>query len=263
MSKKWFLLTAGLDPLEIQLAARRVEKSSAKLYDFAKIINVSASDLPIFAPKLYSKYPGIFSSKTTGYGFYSWKIELVASALNGDYGPCDGVVWVDAGCEVFPTLLNRWIFKRSIQDCEVRGYRFFELDTREELFTKAKTFEYFQIGSKERISPQVQATTFMLYGEVGRRIANLAFETVYGDLESISDNLGNGDRENGVMHKFDQSILSLTIKSLELNNRVKVPAAGNRGVISQIRAIATPIWVSRNRHGKSIIPAWLRFMIKG
>lgn len=255
---KWILLTAGLSPSEMRQAAERVSKAGVNLYPFSKVVNLNQDNFSEICPRISSSHPEIFTADTKGFGYYSWKVEMVYAALNGDYGPCDGAVWIDAGCEIFPTLLNKIIFRVNLYTARRRGYRFFKLNTPEHLYSKEsciKSFNDIQLDDK---SDQFQGTYFILSGEVGKTVANLAFFTMLNDISIMDpDALSPADLQKGVAHKSDQSIFSLSLKSLKLTRAARTPPAGNRGKISAVKAFFSPIWVSRNRSGESIIPKWL------
>ena len=250
---KWIAVTAGLQPKNFEEASKRVENDLLGLFPFTKILNFSSRDLEICAPQTLRKYRKYLREDTPGYGYYSWKPEIVERVINGEFGECDGVVWIDGGCEVFSSPWTRNAFKKQIQAAEKAGYLVFELDTPESSFSKGDVINSFALVDKRDTSPQVQATHFFLYGEKGREIANT---WLVAGLESIHmfDHTPSrsGDPEGFVLHKSDQSLFSLTIKSLGLRERIAPPPAGNRGFLSTLRAMRAPVWVSRNRTGKSV-----------
>jgi hypothetical protein len=198
-----------------------------------------------------------------GYGYYSWKPEIVYRALSGEFGACEGVVWIDGGCEILNTPWTRRKFQKVITLAEQTGYSVFELDTPENRFSKRDVIEAFFLNSESEITPQVQATHFFLHGDVGREIANkwlgigLQGIHMFDHTPSIQ-----GDPENFVLHKSDQSLFSLTLKSLGANERITTPPAGNRGLFSRISAMRAPIWVSRNRNGNSLKGPIIKFAEK-
>ena len=250
---KWIAVTAGLQPKNFEEASKRVENDLLGLFPFTKILNFSSRDLEICAPQTLRTYRKYLREDTPGYGYYSWKPEIVERVINGEFGECDGVVWIDGGCEVFSSPWTRNAFKKQIQAAEKAGYLVFELDTPESSFSKGDVINSFALVDKRDTSPQVQATHFLLYGEKGREIANT---WLVAGLESIHmfDHTPSrsGDPEGFVLHKSDQSLFSLTIKSLGLRERIAPPPAGNRGFLSTLRAMRAPVWVSRNRTGKSV-----------
>lgn len=70
----------------------------------------------------------------------------------------------------------------------------------------------------------------------------------------------NGDPDGFVLHKSDQSIFSMTMKSLGLSERMAPPPEGNRGFLSRLRAMRSPVWVTRNRNGESVKGSLIRLV---
>ena len=250
---KWIAVTAGFLPTNFEQAANRVEKDIIGLYSFEKILNFTTMDLEICAPQTLSKYQPFLREGVPGYGYYSWKPEIVSRALDGEFGECDGVVWIDGGCEVLNTPWTRKRFKHQIRISEQTGYLVFDLDTPENRYSKSDVIGLFPTLSKSDRSPQVQATHFFLYGATGREIARIWLEVGLTGIHAFDHTPSRrGDPADFVLHKSDQSIFSLTVKSLELQARMATPPAGNRGMFSLLSALPAPIWLSRNREGKSL-----------
>jgi len=259
MKPNWILLTVGFFPVEMATAAKRVENQAKKLYPFAQVIRLSKENIEIYCPKLTSRYPDKLSIKTPGFGYAAWKAEAVYSALSGNYGPCDGVVWVDAGCEINSSIISNGKFRRMLNKAASKGHLAFALNTPEAKFTKKKVWDLFpkSLGVDPQI--QYQATYFMLYGSEGKDLARSIFLPIYENFEIVDPTILEEDESEELeLAKCEQSILSLAIKSQNRVSVMSVPPAGNRGLKSQLRGIFNPVWVSRNRTGESIIPNWIR-----
>jgi hypothetical protein len=257
-NEKWILLTAGFYPKEIQDAAFRVAKQAEYLHDFSRIIVCNADNIAKLCPKASEKYSDFMNTDTPFYGYSIWKAEMIQSALNGNYGECDGIIWVDAGCEIFASALTKIKFNSLLKHVKKYGYGIFDLDTPEIFYTNRAVFSYFDSVDPEDRTPQVQATYFALHGENGRRIAQSVFDAAMSSLSLISNQeISHYEHVDFQIHKSEQSILSLTCKALNFQNRMKVPPAGNRGFLSLLKAAGHPIWVSRNRTGVSLIPVWM------
>ena len=257
----WIAITAGLLPENFERAAERVNKDLLGLYPFQRMLNFSSRDLERCAPKTLKKYHNYLSKDFPGYGYYCWKPEMVNTVLNGEFGECDGIVWIDGGCEVFNSSWTRKKFKEQIQMAEKYGYSVFELDTPENRFSKSDAIDFFSNMSKTDTSPQVQATHFFLYGETGKAIASAWVKAGLQGIEMFDHSSSvTGDPKNFVLHKSDQSLFSLTIKSMNLWERMAPPPAGNRGALFRLSAMRAPIWVSRNRDGISLKGRLLKFV---
>jgi len=249
----WIALTAGLLPTNFERAADRVEEDLMGLYPFKKILNFSSRDLAVCAPRTSEKYSKFLRDDIPGYGYYCWKPEIIFSVLTGVFGECDGIVWVDGGCEILNTPWTRKKFENQIKTAEKNGFLVFELDTPENRFSKSDVIDHFPSISRTDSSPQVQATHFFLYGELGKQIAKTWLEAGLRSIEMFDHSSSvKGDPKDFVLHKSDQSLFSLTIKSLKKEERMAPPPAGNRGMLYRLSAMRAPIWVARNREGRSI-----------
>jgi len=255
----WFLLTAGLKPTNFEDAAKRVVMDSKNLFAFEKIINLGVDNFEELCPLTFRKYGKYLNSQTRGFGFYSWKAEFVHNALSGRFGKCDGIVWIEGGCEVYSSYWTRKKFNSQIMQVEDSGYGVYTLQTPERNYTKNDLINKFSIEYIERPIGQFQATHFFLYGNIGRLIASEWSDRCLEDISNL-DLLPskNGEIEGFVEHRSDQSVLSLTIKKLGLMANLHTPPTGNRGLKSIMIAVLYPVWVTRNRTGKSIIPYWLK-----
>jgi hypothetical protein len=257
----WIAVTAGFLPVNFEFAADRVEQDLVGLYSFEKILKFTSNDLAKCAPKTLAKYSRYLKEDVPGYGYYSWKPEIVYRAISGEFGACDGVVWIDGGCEILNTPWTRRKFRKRIALAEQTGYSVFELDTPENRFSKRDVIETLNPVAKTDTTPQVQATHFFLYGEVGREIAKTWFVAGLRGIQMFDHSPSlQGDPEEFVLHKSDQSLLSLSLKSLGAAERMVPPPAGNRGLLSRLSAARAPIWVSRNRNGKSLKGPLLRLV---
>lgn len=250
---KWIAVTAGFLPKNFEESAIRVGRDLQGLYPFAKILNFTSGDLEICAPQTLKKYGKFLTEGTPGFGYYSWKPEIVQRAINGEFGECDGVMWIDGGCEVFNSPWTRKQLRNQIQSAEKAGYVVFELNTPENQFSKSDVIDFFPSVNRGDTSPQVQATHFFLYGEKGRAIANTWSTAGLQGIHMFDYSSSKKGEPNGfILHKSDQSIFSLTLKSMGLSERIPPPPAGNLGLLSRLSAMRAPVWVTRNRNGESV-----------
>lgn len=250
---KWIAVTAGLRPKNFEEAAKRLENDLRDIFPFEKILNFTYSDLEKCTPLTLEKFGSALRDDVSGYSYGWWKTELVHAVLAGKFGECDGIVWLDSGCEALSTPWTRYRFREQIQEAEKYGYLVFELETPESSYTKSDAFKHFPNLKKIDTSAQIQATHFFLYGESGREVSEKWLNVGLSDIHMYNHDPSRfGEQEGFVLHKSDQSILSLTMKSLDKRRRMAPPPAGNRGLLSRISAMRAPIWVSRNRTGKSV-----------
>jgi len=257
VSDKWKVITAGLGLNSQEEAAQRVIRD-AKKFDLFDVFTLTLTrDLPTSAPSISHKYSYYLSPEVKGFGYFCWKPELV---FRGFDRSIDGVLWVDAGCEINANKLSRIRLKYFMRIAKRQGYFVYKLDTPENLFTKRALFKNFPKTSPSDSSGQFQATWLFLHGDLGREIARIWFSTSLADISNLDlSNEGNLEAEGFVEHRFDQSVLSLTLKELNcLPSRYRPPAGVTRW--SQIRGSTHPIWSTRNRRGDSVKNKFTKFL---
>ena len=100
-------------------------------------------------------------------------------------------------------------------------------------------------------SPQIQATWFMLSGSLGMDIASRWFASSANGIHMLD--LNTAFSTSGLIeHRFDQSLLSLTCKSLMIKPKKHIPAGRPVSLLGKLNCAVHPIWASRNRSGKSL-----------
>jgi len=257
MTSSWLLITAGFGGSEMEGAAHRVKAQAQSLGFLDQVTAITTDDLEKACPLVWEKYSKYLNTSHKGFGYFSWKIELVYGALHGYFGDFDGVIWVDAGCEIFNSPWTRVRLKRWMRSAEKTGTFLYTLDTPEQDFTKALAFEEFSDLDPNDRTPQIQATWFMLNGKRGRDISQKWLDASLKGIELLDLSPSpKGEVSTFVEHRFDQSLLSLLIKSLKYTVSNYLPCSGNSGIKSEIRGLVHPIWTSRNRHTKSLIRFW-------
>lgn len=241
------LITAGLGSKNHIEAGRRVARTAKKLPSLSFIESFEESDLREFAPRVSNKYAKILNSETKGFGYFAWKPEFVLSTLR-KY-ELDLVIWVDAGCELNINFLSKLKFNLQVKNALKRGYYFYDLDYPEESYTKRDVQNNF--SSVQRQTRQVQATYFM----IGKSRADLVEKWTHFVLEDLKNiDLSPSLQEESssfVEHRFDQSLLSLIVKSEGLEISSRPPSGGVNSIKSLVRSLPEPIWTIRNRTGNS------------
>lgn len=255
MTSSWILITAGFGGSEMEGAAMRVKTQAQSLGLLDQVTSITTDDLAKACPLVWAKYADFLNTSHKGFGYFSWKVELIYGALHGYFGDFDGVIWVDAGCEIFNTPWTRRRLKHWMKETEKNGAFLYTLDTPEQDFTKALTFKEFPSLDPNDRSPQVQATWFMLYGQVGREITQKWLDLSLKNIALLDLSPSpSGEVATFVEHRNEQSLLSLVTKSLRMSPLKYVPLPGGNTLASFLQAINHPIWVSRNRNPESIIP---------
>lgn len=254
-SASWLLITAGLGSPEFESSAARVGHFANYFTKFSKVVVLNTKLTFELCQFVRDAYPDQFSDKTRGFGFMAWKSEVVYRAMHGEFGDFDGVVWVDGGCEVFPSLFSEMMLNNYLKYAERNGIYAFSLDTPEYQYTKSFLLEKYKhvVGAGE--SPQIQTTWIALHGELGRMIASEWLSRTLEDFRNLDlTESPGGEDPKFIENRYDQSIFSLICKEKGVKPASSFCVSGTYGFLSLLRASFYPIWASRNRTGKSIIP---------
>jgi hypothetical protein len=215
---------------------------------FFKFVHVKESNILNYAPRISEKYGSFLTSSCKGYGYYSWKSEIVYSILN-EYPRC-GVMYVDAGCEINSRFIARMrlqLMMKKAQDC---GF-FHVLKYPEVQYTKRRVFDYFSLGASHFFSSQIQATWFLISGNQGKQIASKWVQACLSDIKMLDDSL---DQESDLFieNRYDQSVLSCLLKSMDISPSKHSPCFRPISLKSKIKCYLHPVWSARNRSGVSI-----------
>jgi hypothetical protein len=255
----WLVLTAGLGLSEFEAAACRVQRDAIRLPGVTKSVAVLTDDLELLAPNSAAPLGGVNPRILKGFGYWRYKSELITKAMDGYWGEFDGIIWIDAGCEINKNMFSSLYFRRMLRHAKKHGAMFFNLETPEESFTKKAVLEYFSDRMLSSSHSQIQATWFVLSGPVGKSIAMewsflaISRPDFFDDSESE-----NGEAPSFVEHRNDQSVFSLICKSKQIRQFRYTPTSGPKSFKSSVRCVLHPIWNSRNRSGISIIPKYYR-----
>ena len=251
MSEKWLFLTAGLGNPDIVAAAQRVNHYVANRSPYFDCFVVNESNLASFAPFASLNYKVFLSSDIKGFGFFCWKSELVLAALSGAMGDYEGVIWVDAGCEITLNSLSIFRLGKFINIAKETGVFAYTLDYPEYKYTKQELLN--QFPKIDPSKPQFQATWFIVSVKKGLPLIHEWQQVVQTGIGQVDLTLSLPQNENFIEHRFDQSVFSLILK----NHNIAVPnyyPPSGRGFFKRFtfRGISHPIWSSRNRTGLTI-----------
>jgi hypothetical protein len=253
---KWLLITAGLGSQEFEASAMRVANSAKFFTIINKVVALDTEATVKLCREVANSYPSEFSSNTRGFGFMAWKAEVVHKAIHGEYGDYDGVIWVDGGCEMFPSSWTEKKLIRILQTAEKTGLYAFTLQTPEFQYTKKFLLDKYKEVDDIYHSEQIQTTWFALHGTRGREIASKWLDRTLEDFRNLDVSESPGGENPGfIENRYDQSIFSLVCKKMNCSPSANFNVSGTYGALSQLRAYRYPIWASRNRTGISIIPS--------
>lgn len=226
----------------------RLLNQSEQFKDFSKRIHVNDENLGDFAPEIINHYSDLLNTGVPGYGYFSWKPEIVNTVMNRY--PEYGVAYVDAGCELNSSLIARARLNQFFNKAKNGSY-FHTLNYQEQAYTKKRVLDYFDLSETDRRSPQIQATWFLLSGAVGREISSRWLRAALFGRAMLDD---SSDIESLEFkeHRYDQSLLSCAAKSMKIQPKRHKPCYRPLTLASRLQCNLHPIWSSRNRSGQSI-----------
>jgi len=248
------LLTAGLKPENFERASERVLKNSLTLYDFDARLNLRVEALEAYCPKTFQKYKTFLNPTVKGFGFWAWKPEFIYRVAIGQFGQFDQVVWIDSGCEINANIISKQIFAKRIEITENTGYWLHALNSSDKQYSKKNVISQFpKLRESQLRSPQIQANYLHLSTQKALPMIEEWFTKSIENISNIDLNSDLNQDESFIEHRSDQSLLSLIMKNNNVSySRINLP--NGRSVKSSFRGIFQPVWISRNRDGKSIIP---------
>lgn len=254
---KTILLTAGLGNRNYSDAAYRLCSQGTSLFEFSDILVLNNENFSSICPISYEICKRYRLEDAPGFGYWCWKPELIHAAINGKFGNFDQVIWMDSGCEVNPNYISRRTFEQRIYHTQRYGFWLHALKSSDLMYTKSLVISQFPELNREQIeSFQFQANYMHFSSEKAATSVDEWFTVAKDDIENLT--LGTADKESPyfIEHRSDQSILSMVLKRRNIYcNRIDLPSG--RSTRSAIRGVFEPVWISRNRGGKSIVPRFI------
>ncbi len=254
------LLTAGLGAEKFERAAKRVIDASTRLYECDELLVLRVNNLERYCPVTAQRYREFLKPEIRGFGYWIWKPEFIYRTLSGEFGRFDQVIWVDSGCEINVNRISKAIFARRIVKTDEKGFWFHALSTSDYQYSKRSVISQFPELSEEQLkSPQIQANYMHLSTHSALPLAEEWFTCATTKISNTNLEFMDNENPTFIEHRSDQSILSLSAKKLRLQyNDINLP--DGRSLRSVFRGISEPIWISRNRDGKSLIPKLIRLI---
>ncbi len=243
-------MTASFGAEQFHSSARRLITQAEGMNIFSDIVHVNESNISRYAPKVAKKYSQYLKPTVRGFGYYSWKPEIINSVMHeySDYG----VIYIDAGCELNSKLIARSRMKRIMKRTNNGGF-FHVLHYPEINYSKKKVLDYFSLSEVERWSWQIQATWLLLSGEQGREISQKWVDSALVDISMLDDS-SQDEHPEFKSNRYDQSLLSCLLKSLNIKPSRHRPCYRPLTTFSKVACAVHPIWSARNRTGVSIQP---------
>ena len=205
-------ITFGAGSLDIQGAARRLEKQAVESGFFDEVRVFSAESLPEDLVQLFSP---LEFSKIRGFGYWAWKPFIIrqtlATLVDGDV-----LIYMDAGCEI--NIRGRDRYTYYLDYVARNEVLVFPMPYQHRFWVKphpslrTKNLHYFR--------NQVSAAFFMVRaGDLSRKLVDSWFETSVRDSGSaITDKQTGGDSPpvGFIEHRHDQAVLSHFVYELSV-----------------------------------------------
>ena len=252
MKQKLMLVTAGFGE-ELKKASLRLANQAESMGLFDEIVVVKEENLNEYCPQLLQKYPEIFNTNVKGFGYYSWKSEIINTLLKKNKNIPLIIFYLDAGCELNNRLFAKFIMRYYILTAKKNGFCGFKLKTPESHYTKSLLLK--RLPDYNNDDFQIQATWFAISGEIGARVMQEWQEIILEDIRFIDSSIDSNESSNFIEHRWDQSILSLLVKKAGITISKVAPPSGKGKSFSRIKALFFPIWSARNRTGQTQVPS--------
>lgn len=254
-SNNWVAVSFGSGNSWSGARARLFNQLSQFSFGAVEILDeswIESSDLMPSATKIFVK------EHSKGFGYWIWKPYLVKYILL-KYPECDGVFYLDVGCEFNVNTQSSSRFKGYMQTAINRGSFAFELSEPDLYWTSTLVIEELN-AEKLAESNQISATTFLLKNSD----SNIDFINEWIDLCSKKNFTllmeEKSVNPNFKKHRHDQSIFSLLWKR---KNYYSCPDESYWAPNWVTRGINYPIWATRNRLSISIkSPTILKLALK-
>ncbi len=250
---RWLVITAGIGSGDFEGAAIRVKDSIEKARIASKVVAVLTSDVKEVCPFTTKIYADYLRSDVHGYGYMCWKAEVIKAALDGKWGNFDGVVWLDAGCEVSINPVSMIRFRYFQYFARKNGVAAFTLKTKEIEYTKRDLFDLFPEIIPLEAGDQIQTTWMLFHGTIGRKVVEQWFDLVCRGTNLLDFSPSSlTEYPEFIQNRNDQSAFSLICKI----NRIKImkyrPTSGTGSFVAIFRGLFHPFWTSRNRTSNSV-----------
>jgi hypothetical protein len=256
---KWIFITAGVGSSDFESAADRVASGMKGFNLFDEIRVFKSSDVRLFAPEIHSWYSEDELSGLKGYGWYVWKSRFAKEAIHSDSGNFDGIMYLDAGCEVFLSGFSKLRLKKYMKIAERTGSCLFKISTPERFYTKKLLIDRFQGTSVDGDLSQFQSGSWLFTGDLARHFLTAWDEIVWEDKRFTDESVSPGGEVQGfVCNRYDQAVFSMVAKSLSLKACGDVPPGDISRFKSRVRLFFYPFAWARNRHGNSLISSRFR-----
>jgi hypothetical protein len=254
-------ITAAIGSKELMAAAIRLKSQMEAHSLFDNYVIVQESDLPLICPWLLEWYSEAELRDLPGYGFYAWKSAIAEAAMSGFWGDVETSMYLDAGCEVLPGMRSKRILRNLLATAVDEGVVAFNTFCPEWQYSKKELMAYFPNLPEHVISNQIQGGTWVLSGGKGRDFAKKWNSATSMGPELTNNTLGP-QRAGFIANRNDQSVMSLTFKSMQFEVSSRFTPNPGPKMFSQLKALRFPIWATRNRSSKVSIRPTIRLIAR-
>lgn len=241
-------LTAAVGGDKFLAAANRLLSEARNLEVFTSCQIARDSDIDLLSHYLgvnYSKKKHLMNPKLL-FSNYGWKPTVAYLGFLGRWGRFDSIFYLDAGCEICPSIFSRYRIDKLIQESNKKGAVFFSSQSSEIQHNSGKLLDFFELDSNCFDSHQIQAGTWVMSQEVGLDISKKWFD-FYTIEEKLLFEVANQDHN----FRHDQSVLSLIVKSYKKFDFSSQFAGPRRNFLSDLKGFFMPFRVARNRYSSS------------
>lgn len=255
---KWLFITAGVGDYNFELAAQRLAVQVADLNVFEKIKIFTNEDVYQYCPEIFNWYSKKELFQTKGFGWYVWKSRFGRLASEGEFGNFDGVMYLDAGCEVFNSYFSKKRIYQYLKKAEETGVCLFKSATPEIEFTKQLVLDRFSVYNLKTDKFQFQSGSWFVSGDKGRDLLKLWDEIIWENRDFTNEKPTlTGESKSFVGNRWDQGVFSMAVRKFGLDSLESMPPGDISRFKSKIKLFFYPFAWARNRTGQTLIPGYM------
>lgn len=259
---RWNLHTFAAGSWKWHFAARRLRRQAERTGLFSTVVVHGSSWLRVAHPEI--SWVADSKENVRGYGFWRWKPHLVLEALQVAATRSEGVIYLDAGCElnIHPAALDRLsdYFHMAAGDHPVA----MRLDATLATWCKREVLDYFGIPHQDALStPMIEAGVLVL-APTSKTLELMRQWRYYAN--ALDGFLFNDDFDpmnqypQFMDHRHDQAVLSCL---MHLAGERGIPSETFFGPLWRPEGDRFPVWAMRNKYPFSRQPGtlgdiWLR-----
>jgi len=214
-------------------------------------IETLRSRLPVF----YSEHREFIASNSKGFGLWVWK-PAILSYLIDNLKEDEMVLFLDAGCQLNSNNSSRVRFQEYVEHCKTNDLLVMQLANNSFGFKNLTDLAWTKLSVLNELDPlslfrntnQIQSgIIFAINSDKSQRVAKKWLSHCVGsDYSFLIDHVeGDAKSDDFIQHRWEQSILSLIVKSEGI-----VPLVDETYFFPNWREGSNfPIWAMRNRSG--------------